>query len=123
LEKSIIPQGTDRLLLKTANSRRFISQNNPFDKHFVALTPDGADWIVNNGIKLIGIDYLSIQRFYDGPETHQILLNNGVVILENIDLHTVAPGEYNLICLPLKIQGSEGAPARAILHSLNRSFS
>ena len=72
--------------------------------------------MVDNGIKLVGIDYLSIQMFKDTePLTHRILLEAGIIILEGLSLQAVNPGEYQLICLPLKLAGSEGAPARAIL--------
>jgi arylformamidase len=74
--------------------------------------------MVNRGIKLVGIDYLSIQMFNDAePMTHRILLEAGIIIVEGLNLREVNPGVYQLICLPLKLAGSEGAPARAILVS------
>ena len=112
LEASGIPAGTERLLLRTASSGGWGSR--PFDPDFPALTIDGARWVVARGIKLVGIDCVSIQRFEDGPETHQVLLGNGVCILEGIELLDVSAGPYDLTCLPLRL-AAEAAPARAIL--------
>ncbi|MDX1707817.1 MAG: hypothetical protein R3274_04410, partial [Desulfobacterales bacterium] len=83
---------------------------------FVALSPASAEWMVNRGVKLVGIDYLSIQMFADvEPVTHRTLLEAGVIIIEGLDLRQASPGNYELICLPLKLAGSEGAPVRAVL--------
>ena len=112
-----IPEKTKRLLIRTSNSRLWEQDEPVFEPEFVALTADAASWIVAHGIQLVGIDYLSIQRFRDPPDTHRILLESGMVILEGLNLHNIDPGRYELICLPLKIQGAEGAPARAILRS------
>lgn len=119
LSKLAIPENTKSLLLKTANSSNNLWDKKVFDTDFVALDKEGAQWVVDNGIGLIGIDYCSIQKFNDSPETHQILLENEVVILEGIDLRGIDQGVYMLHCLPLKIKGLEGAPARAILSELN----
>lgn len=103
-----------RLLFQTDNSSvRWDKQ--PFNQAFTALSADAAEWLVENGVLLVGIDYLSIQRFADAPDTHQILLRNRVVILEGIYLGHVTPGTYQLICLPLKVKGVEGVPCRAVL--------
>ena len=110
-----LPPDTQRLLLRTRNSKLWAVGEAAFKKDYVALTPDAARWVVEQDIRLIGVDYLSVQRFHDGPETHQILLGAGVVILEGLDLTDVKPGTYELVCLPLKLVGAEGAPARAIL--------
>jgi arylformamidase len=116
LETQRIDAQTDRLLLKTKNSELWADPEHEFYPDFVALSAESARWVVNKGIKLVGIDYLSIQRFQDAePQTHQILLEAGVIILEGLDLRAVEPGNYQLICLPLKLTGSDGAPARAIL--------
>jgi arylformamidase len=115
LESLSIPQGIKRLLLKTRNSQFWQSNVKEFQTDFAALTLDAAQWVVERGIQLIGIDYLSIQRFYDGPETHQILLSSEIVIIEGLDLNGVSSGYYDLICLPLKLRGLEGSPARVIL--------
>ena len=117
LKKALAPyKNTKRLLLKTDNSRLWKTSPDKFHKDFVALTADAARWVVKQGIVLIGIDYFSIQRFKDGPQVHRTLLRSGVVILESIDLFSVVPGRYDLICLPLKLKGIEAAPVRAVLY-------
>ena len=110
-----IPKGTQRLLLRTRNSLLWANGVNGFRTDYVALTADAARWMVEHGIRLVGVDYLSVQRYQDGSETHQILLGAGVVIVEGLNLADVVPGQYKLICLPLKLVGAEGAPARAVL--------
>jgi len=79
---------------------------------------DAAQWLVDQGIRLIGVDYLSVHRYGDDPLTHQILLRAGIVIVEGLNLAGVAPGKYELICLPLRLNGADGAPARAVLRRL-----
>jgi arylformamidase len=115
LEKVAIPSGTSRLLLKTRNSRLWERGEEEFIEDFVGISVDGAEWLARTGVKLIGIDYLSIAPFKLSLPTHQALLKPGIVILEGLDLSAVSPGIYNLYCLPLKLVGSDGAPARAIL--------
>jgi arylformamidase len=116
LEAQALPPQTRRLLLKTKNSDLWTDPGHQFNPDFVALTSAAADWIVRKGIRLVGIDYLSVQIFKDKePLTHRILLEAGVVILEGINLQNVRPGIYQLICLPMKLDGIEGAPARAVL--------
>ena len=115
LKDLALPAGVQRLLLKTRNSLLWSSGSDKFDPDFVALTAEAAQWLVDRGVTVIGIDYLSIQRFTDGPETHQILLGANVVVIEGVDLSHVEPGNYELFCLPLKLEGVEGAPARVIL--------
>jgi len=110
-----LPEGTKKILFKTDNSRHWDDPTHPFHEDFCALTADAAQWVVDHGIHLVGIDYLSIQLYHDSFETHVILLLNEVVILETLDLRAVEPGSYRLVCLPLKIAGVEGVPARAIL--------
>lgn len=114
-----LPAHTSRLLLRTRNSRFWNTKGSEFQTDFVALTADAAQWVVDRGIKLVGVDYLSVQRYYDGPETHQILLGAEVVVIEGLNLDSVAEGIYELICLPVKLQGIEGAPARVILRRLS----
>lgn len=114
-----LPFRTERLLLRTQNSELWKAEVKEFKKNFVALTADAAQWIVNNGLHLIGVDYLSVQRYGDSPRTHQILLKAGVVILEGLNLAGVEPGAYELICLPICLVGAEGAPARAVLRKDN----
>ncbi|MDI3339091.1 MAG: cyclase family protein [Sphaerobacter sp.] len=118
LRRAGIPAGTQRLLLKTRNSRLWSTQPHAFTDDFVALTPAAARWVVDAGIRLIGIDYLSIEPFDGDGETHRILLSAGVIAVEGLDLGRVSPGAYTLLCLPLKIAGGDGAPCRAVLAPL-----
>ena len=98
-----------RVLLKTRNSELWARDS--FADDFLALTEDGARALIDGGVRLVGIDYLSI-----GDEAaHQALLGAGVVAIEGLDLRDVEPGSYRLICLPLRVVGADGAPARAIL--------
>jgi arylformamidase len=115
LEALDLPRSISRLLLKTSNSHAWRTPTAPFRSDYVALTLDAAQWIVARGVRLVGVDYLSVQRFRDGPETHRVLLAAGVVLLEGVDLSEVDPGDYELICLPLRLVDAEGAPARAVL--------
>jgi arylformamidase len=118
LDELDIADGTTRLLLKTRNSALWDKPDHKFFEDFAALTPDAAQWAVDHGIRLIGIDYLSIQRFADEVSTtHIVLLSAEVIIVEGLDLRDVTPGRYDLTCLPMKIAGSDGAPVRAILTS------
>ncbi len=112
-----VPRGTERLLLRTKNSDRWHATE-PFREDYVALTLDGARWIAEHGIKLVGVDYLSVQRWGDDPETHRVLMRAGVAILEGIDLSGAPAGDYRLTCLPLRLETTEAAPARAILEPL-----
>ncbi len=115
LTDSAIPENTSRLLIRTRNSQQWTQKSPKFIRDFVAITPDGAEWLVENKIKLIGVDYLSVAEFNNSIPTHQILLRAGIVVIEGCDLSQVPQGEYALYCLPLKLVGSDGAPARAIL--------
>ena len=116
MEAQALPAETKRLLFKTKNSALWSDPDHQFNPDFVALSAESASWMADKGIKLVGIDYLSIQPFKDAePLTHRILLEAGIIILEGLNLQGVNSGEYQLICLPLKLAGSEGAPARAIL--------
>ncbi len=113
-----LPTGVERLLIRTRNSQLW-AQPTGFRSDYVALTADGAKWIADRRIRLVGVDYLSVQRWNGDPETHRILMRAGIAILEGIDLSDVAPGDYRLTCLPLRIDGAEAAPARAILETLS----
>jgi len=117
LKQSDIPEGTLRLLIKTRNSRYWASQDPSFHMDFVGISADGARFLVDRGIKLIGVDYLSVAPFKQSRPTHEILLGAGVVIVEGLNLSEVTQGLYTLYCLPLKLAGCDGAPARAILVS------
>ena len=118
LDSSSIPKDVKRLLLLTDNSELWIKKGVKFNEDYVALSPDAAEWIVDRKIELIGIDYLSIQKYNASPDTHIVLLSNDVVILEGLNLENVSEGWHKLICLALKLEGIEGSPARAILVEL-----
>ena len=110
--------GVERVLFHTRNSN-FWSQG--FRKDFTHLLPEAAEMMVEMGIKLVGTDYLSIEKFHSGHHrTHLALLSHRVVIVEGLNLSAVPAGDYELICLPLKIAGGagDGAPARAVLRTL-----
>ena len=115
LKQAEIPQRTRRLLFKTRNSDIWACGEKDFQTDFVALSPDGAQYLVERGVQLVGIDYLSIAPYKESRPTHEILLKKGVFILEGINLTAVVQGRYTLYCLPLNLQGVDGAPARAIL--------
>lgn len=107
-------EGATRLLLKTKNSQLWGEPE--FFREYVSLSEEAADFMVASGIVLVGIDYLSIEKFKSETfAVHHALLGASVVVLEGIDLSGVAPGDYELVCLPLKVKGGDGAPARAIL--------
>jgi len=108
-----IPEGTKRVLFKTKNSQLW-SQDS-FSVDFVALTEDAARALIDRHIRLVGIDYMSIAPKEDPAPTHLRLLEAGVIIVEGLDLRTVEAGAYELICLPLHVVGSDGAPACAVL--------
>ena len=109
LEPAAVPAGAERVLFKTPNSRLWERQD--FANDFVKLDGEGARALVASGVRLVGIDYLSI----GDEEAHQVLLEAGVVAVEGLDLRRVEPGEYLLVCAPLKLVGSDGAPARVLL--------
>jgi arylformamidase len=111
-------EGIQRILFKTRNSSFWNDTSSGFRYDFTYITPEAAEMLVEHQIKLVGIDYLSVEKF--GSEdfsTHIMLLSKEVIILEGLDLRAVPPGDYELICLPMKImsQTGDGAPARAIL--------
>jgi arylformamidase len=104
-----LPDGAERLLFKTPNSRLWTRDE--FVRDFISLTGDGAAALVARGVRLVGIDYLSI----GDADVHRTLLRAGVAVLESVDLREIEPGAYWLACLPLKLVGADGAPARAVL--------
>jgi len=114
LKKAGTHPQTSRLLIKTVNSEIWKRGENRFQEDFVALSQDAAQYLVDRGIQLVGIDYLSIAPFKQSRPTHEIFLGAGVAILEGINLVDVPPGRYHLTCLPLKLD-IDGAPSRAIL--------
>jgi len=115
LEALAIPAGVRRLLFRTDNSLRWQRGETAFAEDFIAIEPSGAAWLVERGVRLVGIDYLSVGSFDDGVATHQILLGAGVIAVEGLDLSAVEAGDYQLICLAIKIGGADGAPCRAVL--------
>ena len=113
LRRIELPDEATRVLFRTSNSRLW---NAPaFVEDFVAVAPGAAAALVERGIRLVGIDYLSIASYRDPAPTHEAFLRAGVTILETLDLRAVEPGWWNLTCLPLRIPGADGAPARAVL--------
>ncbi len=111
-------EGCRRILFKTRNSELWKNNITSFREDFVSLGLSAAEHLIRMGIVLVGIDYLSIEAFQakEGIPVHNTLLKNNIVILESVDLSAVTAGEYELVCLPLKITGVDGAPVRAILH-------
>jgi len=107
-----------RVIFKTSNSLTSDWVQKPFLNNFCALSTDAAEFLVRQGVVLVGIDYLSIAAYEAPDEVHKILLAAGIVVLEGLFLSEVSTGTYKLICLPMKIIGVEGAPARAILVEL-----
>ena len=110
-----IPNGTRRLLLKTRNSDFWRTSPSDFVEDYIGIEPDGAQWLIDQGIDFVGIDYHSVEPPGADGATHRLMLGAGQVILETIDLGHVSPGHYTLYCLPMRIDGSDGAPSRAIL--------
>ena len=104
----------ERVLFKTRNSSTL--SRNRFQEDFVYMEGAAAEYLVRQGVRLVGVDYLSVDQYGDeSSPTHHTLLGHGVVILEGADLSSVDPGAYTLVCLPLKVTGAEGAPVRAVL--------
>jgi arylformamidase len=108
-----IAAGAKRILFKTSNSQLW--ERDAFSTDFIALTEDAARFLVEHHMRLVGIDYLSIAPKDDPARTHRRLLEAGIVVVEGLDLRAVTAGAYELICLPLRVVGSDGAPARAVL--------
>ena len=113
IERFDIPTGEDRLLFRTRSANLWDTPG--FERDFVAPDATAAAALVRRGVRLVGMDYLSVAPIDDPTPTHRILLSAGVVVVEGLDLRAVEPGSYDLVCLPLRIVGSDGAPARAVL--------
>ena len=108
-------QGGERLLFKTRNSARSWALNH-FDRDFISIRADAAQFLVDHGVKTVGVDYLSIGGFEkDVVETHQIMLGAELWVIEGLNLSGIKAGAYELLCLPLKIEGADGAPCRALV--------
>jgi arylformamidase len=119
LEEAGIPDEAERLLIKTTNSIYWKSGSREFHEDFVGLVPDASEWICRRRMRLVGLDYLSIQAFSQKTmATHNILLEKNIIIVEGLNLADVMPGFYELLCLPIKLVGAEGSPARAVLRPL-----
>jgi len=113
LRAARIPRGAKRLLFKTSNGKLW--KKSAFDKNFVGLTADGAAYLAKRGMLLVGVDYLSVAAYKHVLAVHETLLKKRTVLLEGINLSNIAPGRYELACLPLNIPHAEAAPVRAVL--------
>ena len=114
--------GATRILFKTGNSEFWASGESNFREDFTYIEPDAARVLAQSGVRLVGIDYLSVEKFKsERHETHVTLLSRNIVIIEGLDLRGVPAGDYELICLPLRIASGtgDGAPARAVLRTLD----
>jgi len=116
LESARIPSGTQRLLIGTDNMS--LLAKGQFDTQYAFITLDGARFLVDQGVRLVGVDYLSVAQYGKGDEVHRELLGAGIVIIEGLDFRDVPPGPYHLTALPLRIRGGDGAPARVILEKV-----
>ena len=109
-------RGAERVIFRTRSSVRAWMESSTFHRDFAFIAPDAAQLLADAGVKLVGIDYISAEQFgAPAPMTHRILLGRGIPIVEGLALGAVQPGDYDLIVLPIKVAGHEGAPARAIL--------
>lgn len=115
IDRLKVEKQTRRLLFKTRNSLYWNLTDEVFQTGFIGIDESGAVELVKMGIKLVGIDYLSIAPYKQSKPTHDALLESGMVIIEGLDLRKVSAGFYDLYCLPMKLQGADGAPARVIL--------
>ncbi len=116
LMQANIGGGTERVLFKTDNTRLGRLHDGVFHKDYVGIAPSAAEWLVTRGVRLVGVDYLSVGPY--GPvnvETHRILLGAGVVVVETLVLDDVGAGAYTLVALPPKFAGLEGSPCRCLL--------
>lgn len=112
------PRRGERILFRTRNSERCWTADS-FVEDFVFISHEAAHYLAECGVRTVGVDYLSVGGYrVDGPETHRALLEAGIWIIEGLNLAQVAPGNYELVCLPLRIADADGAPARALVRSL-----
>jgi len=113
--RSLRLRAGERVLFKTRNSLRD-AELQAFDRDFISLRADAAAWLARKRVRFVGIDYLSVGGYEkDGVETHRHLLGAGIWIVEGLDLRAFEPGRYEMICLPLKLAGADGAPCRVLL--------
>lgn len=109
-------KGAERVLFRTRSSVRGWMSSPTFHRDFAYVAPDAAQLLADAGVKLVGIDYISIEQFgFAIPQTHQILLGKGIPVVEGLSLVDIKPGDYDLVVLPIRVVGHDGAPARAIL--------
>jgi arylformamidase len=114
--EEVTTQPGEAILLRTGNSHSGRTVSGQFSDRYVYLTPDAAQWCVQRGLKLVGLDYISVDPIEDSSApAHHLLLGAGLLVLEAINLADVRPGRYTLVCLPLRIKDAESAPARAVL--------
>jgi arylformamidase len=106
---------TERVLFRTRNSALWANQGGEFTKEYVGITGEAAELLAGMGLKLVGIDYLSVAAGEHIRRTHETLLGAGIILLEGVDLTQVSAGRYMLYCLPLNLAGADGAPARSVL--------
>jgi arylformamidase len=114
LDKLEIPTEAVRLLFRTSNTSRNLMAKPRFDRSYVGLDESGARWVTSRGIRLVGFDYLSVQAFEASDETHRVMLREGIVLVEGLDMSRLGGGWYELICLPFLGKGLEGSPVRAV---------
>jgi arylformamidase len=114
--RPVDPRPGERLLFKTRNSAR-CWQTDRFLSDYVYLSTEGAALLAERRVRTVGIDYLSIAGMEEGVPTHRALLEHGICIIEGLDLSSVQPGSYELLCLPLRLAGADGAPARVLLRA------
>jgi arylformamidase len=114
--KTLELRGETRVLFKTRNSE--LLKKSAYDPDFVAFSEEAARALVARGVKLVGLDYLSVAHADEQVPVHRAFLDHGVVLLEGVDLSAIVPGRYELICFPLRLHGSDGAPCRAVLRDL-----
>jgi arylformamidase len=112
-------RGHERLLFKTRNSAQDWLMNPGFQQEYCYLAPDAAELLATEPLAMVGIDYLSVEGFQHEPRTHRALLGNSIAVVEGLRLSAIAAGDYEIVVLPLKIVGHEGAPARALLRKLS----
>lgn len=120
LEGAGVERATVRLLLKTDNSAAWHPRPATMPERYVALAPEGAAWLVERGVRLVGIDGISVDGASScGYPVHRLLLAAGVVVVEALDMAAIGPGRYRLACLPLLLMGADGAPVRVVVQSLD----
>lgn len=115
LHNAGLMEGVQRVAFRTRNSALWANPQHPFEREFVAISEDGAEELVRRGVRLVAVDYLSVAPYHASVPTHVTLLEAGVVVVEGVNLAEVPAGVYRLICLPIKLGGADGAPARVVL--------